>query len=180
MTVHITLIAATARFWDDDAAVYGTRYDASLVLQWESKAAVILSAFTLNAGAHVTRKLLRELVAELAKFGIERIRSTREQGRLLPFGKLQPDGTFLHSVAELTEYCAQEDRRRPAGKPPAPAQHRRHGEKDWQPTVPSALSHQLENHVRATDPGDVLLQRSGDAEPTAPPDTTKPEPAAGT
>jgi hypothetical protein len=152
VSVHITILAATARFFDPQT-VYGQRYAASAVLQWEGPKALIVSTFTVNAGHHVTRTMLREFVDELVKLGIERIRATREHGRVLPLGKLQSDGTFLHDVADLVAYCSKEERRqRPEGKPPVPSPQRRHGEKDWQPTVPDGLSHQLENHVRASDP----------------------------
>lgn len=49
-------------------------------------------------------------------------------------------------------------------KPPAP-HAAGPGENDWQPTVPDGLSHQLENHARATGPPEI--QR------------VKPEPAGG-
>lgn len=156
--IHITHIASGARFWDDDTAVYGSRYDASVVIQWEGPKAVMLSAFTVNHGSEVTRKMLRELVTELDRLGVQRIRSTREHGRLLPMAKLMPDGTFVNDVAELVAYCASEERRRyPPGlapKPPAPGQQRRRGEPEWQDTVPSPLSSHPLQEVRATDPPD--------------------------
>jgi hypothetical protein len=166
MSVHITILAATARFFDPQT-VYGQRYAASAVLQWEGPKSLIVSTFTVNSGHHVTRTMLREFVDELVKLGIERIRATREHGRVLPLGKLQSDGTFIHDVADLVEYCAREDRRRPTRTaPPAPGPQRRHGERDWQPTVPDGLSHQLENHARATDPPEI--QRAKPEPPEAP------------
>jgi hypothetical protein len=169
MTVHITVLVAVARFFEP-GTVYGQRYAASAVLQWEGPKVLNVSAFTVNSGHHVSRAMLREFVDELVKLGIERIRATREHGRVLPLGVKQSDGTFLHDVAELVEYCARDERRRPARPaPPAPGPQRRRGEKDWQPTVPDGLnpSHELENHSRPSDPPEIQRVKP---EPPAEPD----------
>lgn len=138
--IRYTELTGAMRFWDDDLAPYGSRYDASLHIHWESPKTVNLTMFTLNAGGHVTRKLLRELVEKMVELGVERMRSTREHGRLLPLAHLQSDGTFINEVSELVEFCAREERRRPppGRRPPAQpeGQQRRLGERDWQPDPP--------------------------------------------
>lgn len=87
------------RFFESDDPAPMAQFDACCLLIWDSPTVIQLR---MLHGA-LSRKLLRELVDWLDAARIEYVRARRADGRLLPLGVMQPDGSYVVEVARLVE-----------------------------------------------------------------------------
>ncbi|WP_326535807.1 hypothetical protein [Pseudorhodoferax sp.] len=87
-----------ARFYEQDSAAPMADYQLVCSVNWESPQVVWVHGL-MGKGS---RKLWRDFVAELHTQGVQQIRATRAEGRVLPRARPHPDGHGLvMDVADL-------------------------------------------------------------------------------
>lgn len=97
--IRHTRTVSELRFFEDAEPAPMADFDASCLLVWDSPQVVQIRMLK----GSLSRKLLRELVDWLDAMRIEHVRARRADGRLLPLGELQPDGSYIVDVRRLVE-----------------------------------------------------------------------------
>lgn len=94
--IRISHELSIIRFYDE-AEEGMVPYAAVATVFWESADTIWIKAMH----GTITRRMLRELVNELAQQGVRYIKAKREEGRQLPLGVLQDDGTFIIDLKKV-------------------------------------------------------------------------------
>lgn len=102
----ITTTDAELRVWVDEGAKWGDPYQVAARVRWRPTEPGAVDLTLAMATAPITRSMVRAVLSELLRHGVQRAYTTRFEGGLMPGGQLQPNGSVMVDVQALAERIA--------------------------------------------------------------------------